>query len=217
MMGTLEYQHGGEASKEQRKQLRMKWFGPSKAEVWKKLAEEIDARFVPGTWWKGDRVVAEVGPWEIVLDTYMVDKVIFTRLRAPYVNADGFRFRVFRKHFFSGLAERLGFQDVAVGQPHFDEQFVIRGNHEGKLRRLFANERIREMLLAQPKVDFHVKDDEGTFRKKFPEGVDALCFVVGGVVKDLDRLGALYELFAETLQELCRMGSAYDRGPGVEI
>jgi hypothetical protein len=118
---------------------------------------------------------------------------------------------------FSAIVERLGFQDVTVGHGSFDDQFVIRGTHEAKLRLLFANDRIRELIIAQKNVDFQVRDDEGFFHKSFPHGVDELCFVVGGVVKDLDRLKLLYDLFAETLQELCRMGAAYERDPGVEV
>jgi hypothetical protein len=51
----------------------------------------------------------------------------------------------------------------------------------------------------------------------FPAGVDELKFQVAGVIKDLDRLKLLYELFAETLDELCRMGSALDKTPPVKI
>jgi hypothetical protein len=37
------------------------------------------------------------------------------------------------------------------------------------------------------------------------------------VIKDLDRLKALYDLFAETLDALTRMGEAYERDPKVTL
>jgi hypothetical protein len=37
------------------------------------------------------------------------------------------------------------------------------------------------------------------------------------VIKDIDRLKLLYELFAETLHTLCAMGSAYEDDPGVTL
>jgi hypothetical protein len=215
-MATLNYQHGREAQIEQRKRLRLKWFGPTRAEVWRLLAEEIGANYEK-RFWRGDRVIAEVGHWQVALDTVQVDKVTYTRVRAPYVNADDFRFCIFRKHLFSGLAQALGSQDVTVGHREFDEQFIIRGNHESKLRRLFANAELRRLLTAQPRVRFEVRDDEGFFCKKYPEGVDELRFFVPGVIKDIDRLRMLYDLFAETLQELCLMGSAYERNPRVKV
>jgi hypothetical protein len=111
----------------------------------------------------------------------------------------------------------LGFADVRVGHPEFDEQFVIRGTHESRLRRLFDNAELRRLLMAQPKVRFEVRDDEGWFGARFPDGVDELRFFVPGVIKDIDRLKQLYDLFAETLHQLCKMGSAYERDPGVKL
>jgi hypothetical protein len=215
-MAYLNYQHGDDATREQRKQLRLKWFGPSRAEVWKRLSEELGGQYKT-RFLNGGRVDIDVDPWQIVLDTVMVDKVVYTRMRAPYVNADGFRFTIFRKHLFSGLSELLGFDDIEVGHPDFDQQFVIRGNNPRKLKQLFANPTIRELIMAQPKVKFEVRDDDGFFIKRFPDGVDQLRFFVPGVIKDIDRLKLLYELFAETLLELCRIGSAYDCEPGVTI
>ena len=217
-MAELDYQHGGKAAHDKLAQAKLKWFGPSCHDVWRVLAEELPGRFEQSTWLKSPRVVAEAGPWEVVLDLFRTDKVVFTRIRAPYVNADGFRFHVFRRHFFSGVAEWMGLQDVTVGYPEFDDQFVIRGNDEWKLQRLFAAPRLRALLLAQPSIAFRVKDDDGRlFGSRFPAGVDQLQFLTGGVIKDLDRLKLLYDLFAETLQELCRMGSAYEDDPGVQL
>ena len=53
--------------------------------------------------------------------------------------------------------------------------------------------------------------------QNFPLDVDELYFQVGGVIKDVDRLKQLFDLFAETLDELCRMGSAYEKNPGVML
>ena len=64
-----------------------------------------------------------------------------------------------------------------------------------------------------------MKDDENRFwsGQNFPPDVDELHFQVTGVIKDVDRLKQLFALFAETLDELCRMGSAYERSPGVTL
>jgi hypothetical protein len=40
---------------------------------------------------------------------------------------------------------------------------------------------------------------------------------VTGVIKNVDRLKLLYDLFSETLDELCRMGAAYEKNPGVML
>jgi hypothetical protein len=62
-----------------------------------------------------------------------------------------------------------------------------------------------------------VRDDEGWFGTKFPDGVDERHFAVTGIIKDLDRLTLIYELFAETLDELCRIGAAVTTPPNVKL
>ena len=53
-------------------------------------------------------------------------------------------------------------------------------------------------------------------RQPFP-GVDELYFSVVGVIKDAERLKSLYYLFAEVLNQLCHIGSAYENDPQLEI
>jgi hypothetical protein len=196
-------------------------FGPSQKDIWRQLSAETQAKFVEGGFLKSDKVQATHGQWIVTLDKYVVSTgkvtIVYTRMRAPYVNPDGFRFSVYRHGVFSDLGKLFGMQDVEVAQPEFDRDFIIKGNDEGKLRQLFANPRIRELISGQKEISFSVKDDEGWFGPTFPEGVDELAFLVVGVIKDVERLKHLYELFAETLDELCRIGSAYQSAPGVRL
>src|SRR5688572_22483839 len=78
---------------------RRSWFGPSKEDIWKQLAAEIRANYVQSGW-SGAKVQAQHGEWTITLDTYADTQIVndvpvsndYTRMRAPYVNRDGFRF-----------------------------------------------------------------------------------------------------------------------------
>ena len=188
--------------------------------IWRQLSQEIGAEFVEGGFWTGSKVQAHVGPWIVTLDVGRSDqdgKTVVTRLRAPYVNPEGFRFTIYRKGFFSDLGKLLGMQDIEVGDPEFDEAFIIKGNDESKVRDLFANPKIRQMIQAQPQIRLDVKDSEGWFGPKFPEDVDELHFQVLGVIKDVERLKSLFDLFAAVLDQLCKIGSAYKREPGVTL
>ena len=199
----------------------MGWFGPSKDEVWRQLSEEIGAEFVEGGFWKGSKVQAHVGPWTVTWTPTPSrpgrQQSHYTRMRAPYVNPEGFRFTIYRKGFFSDLGKLLGMQDIEVGDPEFDEAFIIKGNDEARVRELFSNPKIRQMIQDQPKIRLEVKDSEGWFGPKFPEDVDELHFQVVGVIKDVERLKSLFDLFAAVLDQLCRIGSAYKQEPGVEL
>jgi hypothetical protein len=139
-------------------------------------------------------------------------------MRAPFVNRGGFRFAIHRKSIFSGLGKMLGMQDIEVGHSvSFDDDFIIQGNDEHKVRTLFASAEVRRLIQEQPKIRLEIKDDEGLFRPYFPKGVDELAFVTLGVIKDVDRLKKMFDLFAEVLEELNRMGSATEADPGVPL
>lgn len=196
-------------------------FGPSQQEVWETLCNEIEADFIDGGLFKGKKVVAKVKEWAITLDTYTVSNgktsTTYTRMRAPYINKDGFKFKIYRKGIFSDLGKLLGLQDIEVGYSEFDDQFIIKGNNTDKLISLFSNSQIRMLIEMQPNISLEVKDDEGWFGTEFPEGVDELYFQVFGIVKDVDRLKALYLLFAEVLNQLCFIDSAYEDSPNVTL
>jgi hypothetical protein len=196
-------------------------FGPSKDEVWRQLSTEIGAHFHEKTFWEHCRVTASHAEWTILLDTRAVHtgKSVHhhTRMRAPFVNPDGFRFRIYRKGLFTGLGKLLGMQDVVIGDPQFDEAFVIQGTDEGKLKQLFANPAIRQLCEAQPSINLEAIDDEGWMGRKFPPNVDELRFDVHGTIRDIERLKSLFELFAEVLDELCRMGAADPANPKMDL
>src|SRR5688572_7280728 len=95
------------------------WFGPSREEVWRGFCDQIGGEYVEGKLLKGDKVEVSHRGWTITLDVYVVSTgkttVAFTRLRAPFVNPDGFRFSIGRKSFFHVLALLAGAQDIQVG------------------------------------------------------------------------------------------------------
>jgi hypothetical protein len=219
---NLDYQNRDEALRENRTRLRLALFGPSRSDVWARLAEEIGGTFTKGSWWNArDRVDVTVGAWQVTLNLYIVSTgkstITYTQFRAPYVNADQFRFRVHRKSIFTPIGKLFGMQDVEIGDAEFDDAFVIKGNNEFKLKQLFSNQRLRDLLRVEKSVYFEVCDDEGWFRQRFPEGVDELRFRALGVLKDIDHLKRLFDLFAETLHTLCHIGSAYEDDPGIRL
>lgn len=196
-------------------------FGPSKKEIWQELCKQIGGDYEEGGFFKEDKVVVHIKQWTVTLDTYTVStgksSSTYTRIRAPYVNKDGIRFKIYRSGFFSNIGTALGMQDIEVGYPEFDEDFVIKGNNEQKIMDLLKNEKIRMLMQQQPQFNLQVKDDEGCFGSDFPEGVDELYFSVYGVITDIEQLKSLFDLFAEVLDQLCIIGCAYESNPGVSV
>jgi hypothetical protein len=139
-------------------------FGPSKDELWRQMCEQIGGDFVEGGFLKGSKVQVHHKQWTVTLDSYSESDgeshATYTRMRAPFVNKDGFRFTIYRGGFFSDLGKLLGMQDVEIGEPEFDDAYIIKGTDEDKLRRLVANSRIRQLIeslssSAVPQLGFH--------------------------------------------------------------
>jgi hypothetical protein len=194
-------------------------FGPSQEEIWSSLRGQIAAELVDGGFWRGDRLRMQAGDWTVTLDEYtqMVPAgkvhvhIPHTRMRAPFPNPTGFRFSIHRASLFSALGTLLGMQDIEVGHPEFDKEFVIKGNDESMVRSLCDSGRLRALIAAQPKFQLCIQNDEGWFGTKYPPDVDVLIFDVAAKIRDVDRLRGIYDVFAETLGKLSRMGVA---GPG---
>ena len=180
-------------------------FGISKREVWQQLCQETTANYMERGFWKGDRVEMPFQNWNIVLDNYAVSTgkttVVYTRIRMLFVRKNDFTFRVYKKGIFSSIAKAFGANQIETGNPSIDETFVVKGNNEEKIRSLFANKRLTDLLLSQPQMDFQAK------RHGNKSGDTAiLIYQVAGVVKDVERLKNLFELFGETIITLDEMG-----------
>jgi hypothetical protein len=195
-----------------------RFFGPARDEIWEQLAAEIGGNFYDGGFWLGDsKVRAHVGDWIVTLDTYKDHGgTTFTRLRAPFVNKGGFIFSVFKENSFEDRHSRDD-QDLEVGQADFDKTFVIKSNNIEEVKKLFSDEKIRNLLKKQPEVFFSGSKDSGWYSKDFPDGIGELLFQTRGEIKDLKRLKELYTLFGETLDQLCRIGAATHDDPGLII
>ncbi|MEO0471857.1 MAG: DUF3137 domain-containing protein [Bacteroidota bacterium] len=192
-------------------------FGKHKREIWRQLAAQLDGEFFRGKMLKPDRVEAWYGDWMVTLDTFTVDKMTFTRIRAPYINRDDFTFKISREHFGHRIGKVFGMQDIVVGHPDFDRDFVIQGSDERKLKMMFANPKIRQLIDFQPKILLQLRQEAPLFQKpRFPEDVNELYYQVGGILKDLQQLQDLFDLFAETLDHLCAIGTAYEDDPNFQ-
>lgn len=194
-------------------------FGPSKKEIWHQLSEKINATFVDGGWFGKDKVEAKHRQWVITLDTevkqYGKTTVTYTRICAPFINKDGFRFNIYRKGFFSDAGKYFGVEDVEVGFDDLDYDFIIQGNDHYKLWKMFAHDRIRSLIKNQPDINLKIiKAGTGWFSgTDFDDNVDMVEFRVRGVMKDITLLQELFNLFAEVLDHLCTIGSAYEDDP----
>jgi hypothetical protein len=189
------------------------YFGPSKDDVWRQLADRIGGTFKTGNFWSGSAVETEYGEWTLRLDTFTVSSgnssQTYTRMRTPFFNPDHFRFQIKRAHFLTGLFKAFGMEDIEIGVGSFDRNFVISSNDPDRIRALFIQKDFRDFISVHPHLTLSVKDDEGIPGRSYGPDVDALSLVVPGVIKELPRLHAMFMLTALLLDALCADGESY--------
>jgi hypothetical protein len=195
--------------------------GPSKEEIWSQISADIGGEFIDGGFWGIDALRYQHGEWELLLDTYRVSNgkssTTYTRMRAPFVNKDDLYFNIYRESLFSGAGRFFGMQDLTIGDPFFDESFVIKGNNERKIQQLLNDAKLKALIDQQPRINFKIRDDEGWFGANHPDGVDELYFSRVGTMKDVAELKDLFQLFCHTLERLVQIDSAYANDPNVRL
>ncbi len=196
-------------------------FGATRNEVWDRLAIGIDETALEDQTWSGQQITARVGKWTVTLDTdTATDRDTFmvsTRLRAPFINKDGFRFHISPEGFMGRVGKLLGLQDVQTGDATFDRAFLVRASDEEKVRQFLANPSVRAAMLELGRLSLCVKDDEGWFGTEFPDGVDELYLEAPRLVATQMDLRRHFDFFALCLHQLCHIGSAYPDDPGLSL
>jgi hypothetical protein len=182
--------------------------------LWKKLSEEMGGKLTDEKGTRHDKVVVQVGPWAVTLDQHSEagyrSEHIYTRLRAPFVNPDGLRFAVSHQTVFANIGKLMGLQYIRVEHEPFDKMFLVQGSDPEIIKELFEDDKLRELTKLEPDIHLQVRDAGSWFEDFFADEVDELVLEVQGEVKDLHRLKRLFDLFARTLNGLCRLGSAYE-------
>jgi len=186
-----------------------KIFGPSQEEIWGQFAKEIDAYFENGSILETKEIVSKYDPWVITIDTYTQSigeiKTKYTRFSAPIINNNDFNFEIYRRNRFNNIEIKLGMQDINIGYPDFDRDFIIKGNDEDKIAELFSSDRIRQLINNQSNIRFKIIENKKWLGSSRPKDPDDLCLETNEVIKDIDILRELYMLMILVLNKLSLM------------
>ncbi len=202
-------------------------FTPRYFDVWRRFAADTGAEFVEPGFWRRAKVRLRLNNWTLTLDTFTTEhrhgphshsRTTYTRLRAPFVNPDGFHFIVHRHGMLSRLGKFLGWQDIEVGDTEFDRAFVVGSNDEFRVRSLLEDATLRRLLQARGSgIVLQVKDHEGWFGPRFPANADELYYHEPRLLDDPGQLAALHQLFIQLFAHLTRLGIIWEDDPGVQL
>lgn len=186
---------------------------PESRDTWQKLCAEIPGRIVRGGGFLGGfsyslelpyrHWTITVHDWQTGSDPQSAFDVSqpLTALRARYVALDGFFFAIRG----SNSVERwLGVKGIRGFDPVFDAEFDVKGNDESKVRAVWGDPRLREMVRAGLVWEIGI----GPTRRGAGE-----LLLRASRAQEVERLRALYQLVGALLDRLRELGSASDAAP----
>lgn len=187
--------------------------GPSLGKVfWKQFCHEIGAEYL-----EGNPILVRVRGCDIVFHLFGKGKLgkPFLCIKTFYKSIDGFQFGISHNNFFYDLGKKFfKLQDIEIGSLPFDKDFIIKGNNESKVRALFSDQNIRQLLEAEPSVQLQVRvrnsaRGQRDLVNKLPRGFRELFLEIPlssldtSLESQVNRLKSIYKLFVLILEQLC--------------
>ncbi|WP_069658598.1 hypothetical protein [Arcticibacter eurypsychrophilus] len=80
----------------------------------------------------------------------------YTTFSAYLYGRSPFRFSIHKQGFIDEIGKFFGMQDVVLGYLEFDEKFIVKTNSEVKAVEVFADEKVRKVLLSYQDLDFGI-------------------------------------------------------------
>lgn len=176
-------------------------FGPFQGDIWQEFSADMGYAFIKGNWLAPHQVEADILEHTVTMDVVQRGRYSTnTRLQAVVANPHQLSMKIYRDTGLGGIGKLFGRQDVEVGYPQLDQDFIIKGNDEALLRQICSNYLIRS-LLFQEQESVRLDTNQGDWDTQLPAGKIILQLEVAGVVKDPPRLAKLFTLMAEALTE----------------
>ena len=132
--------------------------------AWAAVATRLGGTFVRQKrerWWriKSARVEAKIGAVMVEMDHFNVGSGMGSKTysRTRVATSCSKQLTSFRESIFSGVGKAFGMQDLLVGDPAYDERFVVQSDDEAWARSVL-HELLRKEHLAAPKLRLQVKD-----------------------------------------------------------
>lgn len=191
--------------------------------VWMDLAEETNGEFADGPTGVTCRVPLKETPWTLTIK--MNEHSLppapkrQTIIAAPYRAQGNFSFALHNKTWYEEAAKPFGLQDIEIGVPDFDAEYIIQGSDPELVRQLLGSSTLRQMIQDQKHVRLAVYKDSAHLSQfgSVPAGIHVLEFREDAEINSFERLAGLGELLSATLEQLCRIGVAAKANPGFVI
>ena len=184
--------------------------------IWRGMAPQLDAEFVDRGLFKTSYIMKKFEVWRIYMNYFSSKDNSYTRVLAPYIATREFKFDIHHKNILSALGKIFGAQDIEIGDPYFDREYIVKSNDEGLILSLLGNRKIIELIQKlQPPMQFILfsKKVKKLYGMKFPPQTWEIYFQQSGVITEIERMKLIIEIFKETLMQLYKIGIAEKQSP----
>jgi len=137
----------------------------------------------------------------------------------PYRAKGGFSFAIFNRNWIQEAGKVFGLQDIEIGDPEFDADYIIKGSDEALVRKFFAGERLRELIRMQKSIRLSIHDEAAELKPygNVPDGIHILAFRDNEAINSFERLAEIHELLFLCAEQLVSIEKAAASDPDFEI
>lgn len=167
-----------------------------KKSTWEELSENLGGVYTRATFLKPEKVDFEYQNIKIVLDSYMVmvgnAPITYTRVRSIFKNPRQLKLKLYKEGFLSQIGKMLGMQDIVVNDVELDQRYIIKGNDEVIIGKLLTDYRLKQLLISDKPVELEINNKDKCL---IEEDESLVSFQATGLIKDLDQLNHIMEIF----------------------
>jgi hypothetical protein len=196
-------------SRNQPSKIMSEFFTRKSSDTWLRFAKEINGIFIEGKSWESDKVISQYKNFDILFDNYTLwsgkYNQIYTRIIVPFYSETDFEFEIYRGDIMTWLEFFFGSQDIKIGRPEFDKQFVVKSNSELKIKTLLQNQKIRTFIQSQKKGNLEISKCNGIWKPKIVKNNFQLSFFIEGELIDFEKLKTFQSFFVELIDQLSKM------------
>lgn len=172
-------------------------------EVWKELADQLQAQYVEGQAWKTDQIIAQVEDRTVRLGFSTMpgfkSEKTFTRLHTVLPADVAFKCSVESRGVISKAAAQLGLSPVETDYKNVEEKYQVLSNSSERMQQILDDERARRFMLERGDVHFEINENVTGEETARQAGHELIC-EVPEILADLEALKQLYGLFAHILR-----------------
>ena len=141
-------------------------------------------------------------------------------MKLPFFNTANLQFSLQKNDLAAKCKAMFGKKPIATGAADFDKKYAITGSDAEKVRQIFSDPAVQELVGRQPHITFEISKHQTPelFTGKLPAGVSMLCYYeLSRKIDDVERLKNLFALLKTVITRMQTLGLVGDVAPDVEF